>query len=1007
MHIRIIGFCLTLLISACGGSSSNTGGTSGPPNDAVPKRMVEEKTHDVTAEIPGAGVVAWRWSDAPIREDEFGACANTEGFDVAIAARSLASACTSAEPGNCEINFLEVPDDGSGITKFKVSVPKLRAPIGLVYRLQAEPSAGTPTSSDITFCLVTVNEMPTANDDSFTVIEGEETTFSIDTGLNLLSNDEDDDDSGNLPLRVNTTPVRPPTLADQTTLTLAADGGFTYFFQGAANIPADQKVEDSFEYEVTDGVHKTTAVANITIVTNDKPPLSTGEIPSQSYSIGQDIDFDLDDFFTDPEGSDLLYEVDTNTLPPSGELTITPSGKLEGTTEKGDENTYQIFFAVSDQVSTGSQANAPLSGSITVQILGNEAPVLVAPIADQTLQFGEEAKIDASKSFDDPENDPLRYRMSTKPESTLRINSKSGVISGKLVKAGKYEVTVSADDGFNSRVSTKFTIEQLKNPNKAPVVNKQPTSVTVPVVDPATGTISGTPTKVDNARLRIKATDPSKLSAETAIFFITVEAVVIPNNPPKATKVIAPQTVTVGQPITAANAVFTDEDNDPLTYTIAPATLPAGYVFNAQTGVLTGVPTVVGETTFTITASDGEDTGNSNAFKITVEKEVVINLPPTAGTPVIPAQSVTVGNPITNVSGQFTDPEGASLTYSISPAVGAGLSFSTTTGVLSGSPSVVGGPVTYTITASDGPNKATATFALTVIAAINNPPVSNSDIDGQSVEVNTPITNVVADFSDEDGDTLTYSIAPAAAPSGLNFNTSTGVLSGTPTVVGPLTYVISATDGKVATPVPGEAFTITVTSAVNNPPEVGAPLQDQTINPGDPIGSLDAEFTDQDGDTLTFAAFPAGVLAGSGLTLSPAGVISGVPNFSIPRLAISAFDGTDTTTSNEISISIRVVNIAPEQVGTIGDMEVFLNIPMTPVSATFEDPDDTVLTYSISPTVSPAVDGFTFVDGVLAGTPLVLQDYDFTITATDTKGATGDSNEFKVTVSSVEVIEIE
>lgn len=61
---------------------------------------------------------------------------------------------------------------------------------------------------------------------------------------------------------------------------------------------------------------------------------------------------------------------------------------------------------------------------------------------------------------------------------------------------------------------------------------------------------------------------------------------------------------------------------------------------------------------------------------------------------------------------------GTIASYAISPAAPAGLTFSTSTGLLSGTPTTVQGATAYTITATNVTGTATATFTLTVTAAL-------------------------------------------------------------------------------------------------------------------------------------------------------------------------------------------------------------------------------------------------------------------------------------------------
>jgi hypothetical protein len=81
------------------------------------------------------------------------------------------------------------------------------------------------------------------------------------------------------------------------------------------------------------------------------------------------------------------------------------------------------------------------------------------------------------------------------------------------------------------------------------------------------------------------------------------------------------------------------------------------------------------------------------------------------------AETKTVNNVIT---GYTINPSGGGTvaSYSISPAAPAGLTFSTSTGLLSGTPTSVAGATTYTVTATNASGSATRTFTLTVTAII-------------------------------------------------------------------------------------------------------------------------------------------------------------------------------------------------------------------------------------------------------------------------------------------------
>jgi len=135
---------------------------------------------------------------------------------------------------------------------------------------------------------------------------------------------------------------------------------------------------------------------------------------------------------------------------------------------------------------------------------------------------------------------------------------------------------------------------------------------------------------------------------------------------------------------------------------------PPGMSFNTTTGALSGTPnTVADATAYTITGTN--TSGNATAtFTLTVR-------------PVAPAftlssssESKTVNTAITGYT--ITSTGGTIASYAISPAAPAGLTFNTTTGLLTGTPTSVAPATAYTITATNATSSTTQTFTLTVTA---------------------------------------------------------------------------------------------------------------------------------------------------------------------------------------------------------------------------------------------------------------------------------------------------
>ena len=131
-------------------------------------------------------------------------------------------------------------------------------------------------------------------------------------------------------------------------------------------------------------------------------------------------------------------------------------------------------------------------------------------------------------------------------------------------------------------------------------------------------------------------------------------------------------------------------------------------------------------------------------------------------TDTIADQSWTVGTAV-SLSAPATEDGETPITYAISPAVPAGMTFDTSDGSIGGTPTAVSTETEYTITATDDNGiETTTTFSASVAAsggAVNNAPsfqdasYSFTDV---AIAVNTVVGTVAA--TDADDDTLSYSL---------------------------------------------------------------------------------------------------------------------------------------------------------------------------------------------------------------------------------------------------------
>ena len=257
---------------------------------------------------------------------------------------------------------------------------------------------------------------------------------------------------------------------------------------------------------------------------------------------------------------------------------------------------------------------------------------------------------------------------------------------------------------------------------------------------------------------------------------------------------------------------------------------------------------------------------------------------------------------------QGHDPEGATLRYSIRNRP-SWASFSTSTGVLSGTPTAVGLWNNISITVSDGTSSSSALlFSIRAATRDNVAPVISG----------TPSTSVAAGStyrfvptaSDGNGDPLRFGIVNR--PSWATFSSSTGQLTGTPTAAHAGTYAnieIRVSDGRTSrglTP-----FAITVTGSSNRAPTIsGTPST--SVNVGSAF-AFRPTASDADGNTLTFAISNRPAWA----TFNAAtGQLNGTPTAAsagtYSNIVISVSDGTARAALPAFSIAVvDVSNGAP------------------------------------------------------------------------------------------------
>ncbi|MDV7340679.1 cadherin-like domain-containing protein [Terasakiella sp. A23] len=606
--------------------------------------------------------------------------------------------------------------------------------------------------------ITAVNDVPVLNTSAMTLLES--ATQVITTAMLNVTDVENDA----LTYTINTTTSNGAVKLNGTTLSngqsftsadLAA-GYVTYVHDGS------NTTSDSFNFTVTDGNGGTLSSQSFAITvtpTNDTPVVNNATATLAEGATHTLTTTDLN--VTDGDGDALTYTV--NSIPANGELkksgitiangqTFTSTDLAAGYityVHNGGETTSDSFnFDISDGTATVSSQ----SFALTVTPV-NDVPVLSNSSAI-VLEGATEIITSAKLNVTDAEGNLLTYTVNSIPANgALKLNGTSLSNGGTFTSADLSSgyVTYVHNGSETTADSFNFTI----NDGNGGVVSSQTFSLTVtPVNDIPV---------INNAALSV---------AEGASNTI----------------------------ITTAALNVTDAENDTLTYTVnsIPANgtlklngtpLSNGQTFTSAdlTSNLVTYDHDGGETTsdtFNYTVSDGNGgTVSSQSFAISVTP--VNDVPVLSNATATLAEGAT--HTLTTTDLNVTDAEGDLLTYTVNsiPANGAlklnGTSLSnggtfTSADLSSGYVTYVhnGGETTadsfnFTIDDGNGGVVSSQTFSLTV-TPVNDVPVLNTSAGTASTGSTEIITAAQLNFTDGDGDTLTYTLTGLPANGTIQLN---------------------------------------------------------------------------------------------------------------------------------------------------------------------------------------------------------------------------------------------
>ncbi|HEL2978818.1 TPA: putative Ig domain-containing protein [Stenotrophomonas maltophilia] len=483
----------------------------------------------------------------------------------------------------------------------------------------------------------------------------------------------------------------------------------------------------------------------------------------------------------------------------------------------------------------------------------------------------------------------------------------------------------------------------------------------------SSGSLSGTPTAQGTFAFSVTASDSTAGTplTGTASYSITVAA-------PTITVTNTPTPAVINSPYTFALAA--SGGNGPYTYSLdAGTSLPPGLVL-AGNGTISGMPTALGLTSFTVRVTDSSTpTPFFAPANLSINVQNVV--PPVAGAVSATVAHGSSNNPITlSLSGGAATSVAvaAQATHGTATASGTTISYTPTASY--------SGPDSFTYTATNaGGTSAPATVTITVSPAT----ISYAPSSPAAGTVGVAYSQSLAGAS---GGTApyTYVITSGSLPPGITL-ASNGTLSGTASANGTFNFTVRATDSSTGTgPFSATSGPLTLTIAA-------ATLTYAPTNP--PTATVGVAYSQSLASVSGgVAPYTYAIASGSlplGITLASNGTLSGTPSaggsfsFTVTVTDNSGGSGPVSATSGPLLLTVNAptITITPPTLPTVS-AGVAYNQNLTAAGGSG------AYTYAVTAGALPPGVSLSAA-GVISGTPTAAGTFPLTITATDSSGGSG------------------
>lgn len=494
----------------------------------------------------------------------------------------------------------------------------------------------------------------------------------------------------------------------------------------------------------------------------------------------------------------------------------------------------------------------------------------------------------------------------------------------------------------------------------------------------STGTLTGTAPPDKSAdgiylfRIRATATSGSTTATSNSPdFTITVGAT------PNISGINTSATVTNG--ISISTITISDTVGFPAPIYSFSGSLPTGLTLNTSTGAITGTPSGQGLFTFNIIATNSFGSSTATSQTITVNRAPSF-LP--SGQTI--SNSVLIGSTYSSGVSALGWP---SPTFNLkSGALPPGITLNSTTGALTGTPTATGS-YSFVISAT---NSLSENDTTTLTMSVNKLPVFETQNISQVGYLAVPYSGQ-SSFSGFP--LISYSVATGSLPLGLNLNSLTGAISGTPTSAGDYTFKIRATN------LIGDVDTASISIHIHGEPTFSSSTADSTTTVGNQFsGTVNfSSYVD------SFEVIPCSCFAiGTTFDNLPPGISFDNSNGTFS--GISSETGTYKFRIRAFSKNHAIYSDSPTQTIEVRESPRFIDSTLITVVERGDDYADGIsveaypsATYELSSGHLPEGISLDQNTGALTGSSLISGDYTFTLRAWNITGFV--TREFTIRIS--------